>query len=250
MSQMPTEGWPHYRATPQEPEKEIPPEPVELPNGDVEHPPSFGTLDNSAAAAWESLKRGLSWECWQTVGHCLYEGRMWAMRKANTNQPVGKLYNRAFGNWLDAPERKKWTQEIDRSTRNDAIWCHENKAAIEHWRSTIALSDRLKINHPTTTKRNYEKTSVEKAVARAEKKKQVKIDADELDKLNADLAAYKKKADANGHDDMMESLQKNTAAQSAKFIAGNLSHTKVGELAKALKAEYDRVAAIKRGKLR
>jgi hypothetical protein len=197
-------------------------------------------VDKRAEAAWELLKRGQDWQSWKVIGEGLHEGRLWSMRKAATNQPVGKTYNRAFSDWLDA---RKWTREIDRSTRNHAMWCHENVAAIEQWRETLG-SARLMINHPTTVKRNYEKTQSEKAIAKkSERAKQVKIDLDELEKIQGDLAKYKKMAEADGS---LFDIKKDPVASIARCIGENVGIYRTGELIKALVAEQARLKAVKK----
>ena len=52
-------------------------------------------------------------------------GRLRAMRRAGTN------YNKAFGLWLD---EHQWARELDKATRNHALWAAENRGQIERWR--------------------------------------------------------------------------------------------------------------------
>jgi hypothetical protein len=198
-------------------------------------------VDKRAEAAWELLKRGQDWQSWKVIGEGLHEGRLWSMRKAATNQPVGKTYNRAFSDWLDA---RKWTREIDRSTRNHAMWCHENVAAIEQWRETLATSQRQMINHPSTVKRNYEKTQSEKTIAKkTERAKQVKIDVDELEKIQGDLAKFKKMAEADGS---LFDLKKDSIKIIVATIAANMSPYRLNELQKELVGELARLKAVKK----
>jgi hypothetical protein len=53
------------------------------------------------------------------------------MRRASTNAPVGANYNKAFGLWLD---EHQWARELDKATRNHALWAAENRGQIERWR--------------------------------------------------------------------------------------------------------------------
>jgi len=62
-------------------------------------------------------------------------GRLRAMRRAGTNAPVGANYNKAFGLWLD---EHQWARELDKATRNHALWAAENRGQIERWRETLA----------------------------------------------------------------------------------------------------------------
>jgi hypothetical protein len=50
--------------------------------------------------AWRRLKKEKNWNDWLKVGEALQVGREWAMNQAGTNQPQGKAYNMAFGEWL------------------------------------------------------------------------------------------------------------------------------------------------------
>lgn len=96
--------------------------------------------------AWKRLKKSKSWNDWIAVGDALVLGRDWAMRQAQTNRPEGKAYNLAMGEWL---VRHK-LDDVDKSVRSRLIDCIENLGAIEEWRSTLPLSQRLVWNHPNS----------------------------------------------------------------------------------------------------
>ena len=75
------------------------------------------------------------------------------MRAAGTNQPYGKAYTRAFGDWL---AERQWTKNIDKGTRSVLLWVADHRSEIEAWRETLAQNERAKLNHPTALKRRYD----------------------------------------------------------------------------------------------
>ena len=109
--------------------------------------------ESLAAEAMARIGSGHQWLDWLTVGEGLVVGRLRAMRRSGTNRPEGSAYNRCFGDWLDA---HLWARDLDKATRNHAMWCAEHRSEVEQWRSTLALNVRLKLNHPTSIKRRYE----------------------------------------------------------------------------------------------
>jgi len=101
--------------------------------------------------AWLRVKREKSWHDWITIGEALQVGREWAMNQATTNKPEGKAYNMAFGEWL----RKYKLDDMDKSDRSRLFDVMENLPAIEEWRVTLTLTQRLKLNHPNSVLKNW-----------------------------------------------------------------------------------------------
>ena len=65
---------------------------------------------NLVHRANEALRRlSASGDDWLVVAQAYQHGRRLAMNLANTNQPVGKAYNKAFGDWC-----KRTHFELDR----------------------------------------------------------------------------------------------------------------------------------------
>ena len=95
--------------------------------------------------AWKRLKREKNWHDWLKVGDAMLVGREWAMRQAETNQPQGRGYNTAFGEWL---ARYKM-DDMDKGTRSRLFEVIDNMTLIEEWRRTLTLTERLALNHPT-----------------------------------------------------------------------------------------------------
>jgi hypothetical protein len=106
-------------------------------------------------AAWVRLKKDKNWHDWLAVGDALLIGRGLAMYQAGTNRPSGKGYSQEFGRWLS----KNKLDDMDKSDRAKLFKVMDNLAAIEQWRATLTLTERLKLNHPVTVLRNYERAT-------------------------------------------------------------------------------------------
>jgi hypothetical protein len=107
-------------------------------------------------AAWARLKKDKSWTDWLAVGEALLVGRELAMYEAGTNSPSGKGYAQEFSRWLAANK----LDDMDKSDRSKLFTVMENLSAIEAWRATLTRSERLKLNHPTTVLRNWQRATV------------------------------------------------------------------------------------------
>lgn len=104
-------------------------------------------------AAWQRLKREKSWVDWVKVGEALIVGRDWAMHQAGTNQPAGKGYNFAFGEWM----QKYKLDDMDKGDRSRLFTVMDNLPQIEQWRHTLTLTERLRLNHPNAVLRKWQK---------------------------------------------------------------------------------------------
>ena len=197
--------------------------------------------EHAAVVAWDNLKKGASWDDWKAISRRLSDGRVAAMAKAGTNQPIGKTYNKAFSDWLDA---RPWAREIDKASRNQAMWCAENDAAIEKWRETVGLSQRLMMNHPGTLKRNFERMMVDKD---KEKKPETETKAQkverELEALAAERDKWKRQAERDGS---LFDLKVDSIKIIVDTIAQNMTEWRFGELVKAIVAERDRRRAVRK----
>jgi hypothetical protein len=195
----------------------------------------------ATCVAWERLKRGASWDDWKVICVRFADGRAAAMARAGTNQPIGKTYNVSFSEWMHA---RKWATDIDKATRNQAIWCADHMAAIEAWRETVGVSQRLMINHPGTVKRNYERMMVDKG---AEKKPVTETKAQkverELEALATERDKWKRQAEKDGS---LFDLKNDGVKLIAQTIAQNMTDWRFGELLKEMNAESERRKAIRR----
>lgn len=110
-------------------------------------------IERIAEEAAARIAKGQHWLDWLAIGEGLVVGRLRSMRRSGMNRPEGSAYNRAFGDWMDA---HKWARDLDKATRNHAMWCADHRAEIEYWRETLAANVRANLNHPTSIKRRYE----------------------------------------------------------------------------------------------
>jgi hypothetical protein len=99
--------------------------------------------------AWRRLKKEKSWGDWLKVGEALQVGREWAMNQAGANRPWGKGYNTAFGEWL----MKYKLDDMDKGDRSRLFDVMDNLPQIEEWRQTLAMTERLRLNHPNAVLR-------------------------------------------------------------------------------------------------
>jgi len=185
------------------------------------------------------IKNGDHWLDWLAVGEFLIVGRLQAMRRAGTNQPVGSAYNRAFGTWLDEHQEFRM---LDKATRNHAMWAAENRDAIERWRETLAQNVRARINHPTTMKRAWDAANKVREVSAetpAVETKAQKLER-EIVRLSEENHALKKRAEIDGS---LFDLKKDTIEEIARAIAGNVSPSRLKSLHKAFGTEIARLAA-------
>ena len=154
-------------------------------------------IEEIAAQAAERISRGQHWLDWLAIGEGLVVGRQRAMRRAGTNRPEGSAYNRSFGNWMD---EHKWARDLDKATRNHAMWCADHRAEIEYWRETLASNIRANLNHPTSIKRRYESAH--------------KVDKDESEKVHTESKAQQlERRCAELEDQLAEALKKNADLQ-------------------------------------
>jgi hypothetical protein len=102
--------------------------------------------------AWQRLKKEKSWGDWLKVGEALQVGREWAMNQAGTNQPKGKGYNTAFGEWLTQYK----LDDMDKGDRKRLFDVMDNLPQIEDWRQRLPLINRLKLNHPNAVLRKWQ----------------------------------------------------------------------------------------------
>src|SRR6516162_5132868 len=103
--------------------------------------------------AWRRLKKEKSWQDWLKFGEALLVGREWSMHQAGVNRPEGKGYAMAFSEWL---QRYK-LDDMDKGDRARLFACMDNLGLIEQWRSTLTQTERLKLNHPNSVWRKWQK---------------------------------------------------------------------------------------------
>ena len=115
----------------------------------------YDRIGYSGQVAWKRLKKGgRDWGDWITVGEALTAGREVAMRGAETNQPEGAAYNQLFGQWLT----RYGLHDMDKSDRARLLKVMEHLGDLE-WRQSLDMTQRLKLNHPSTVWRHWQKAT-------------------------------------------------------------------------------------------
>jgi hypothetical protein len=104
-----------------------------------------------ADAAWQRLRTGASWTDWLVIGEWLLGARNAALHETGANAPQGRAYAGAFGRRLD----QRTFAKMDQGDRARLFKCMENRDAIEEWRATLTLGQRIKLNHPSTVLRQW-----------------------------------------------------------------------------------------------
>jgi len=97
-----------------------------------------------------------AWEDWVAIAKAIQIGRAAVMNELHTNEPRGKRYEKAFGDWLVANSFK----EIDKGARSRLLDCLEHIVEIEKWRARLTDSERFKLNHPDTVLRKWKAATV------------------------------------------------------------------------------------------
>ncbi|WP_156928315.1 hypothetical protein [Bradyrhizobium sp. th.b2] len=91
------------------------------------------------------------WEDFMIIAEALDVGRSAVMRELHTNQPSGRRYEKAMGEWLVANGFK----DIDKSARCRLLECLRHREQIEKWRALLTDSERFKLNHPDAVLRKW-----------------------------------------------------------------------------------------------
>ena len=91
------------------------------------------------------------WEDFMIIAEALDVGRAEVMRELHTNQPTGRRYETAMGEWLVANGFKG----IDKSARCRLLECLRHREQIERWRGLLTDRERFKLNHPDAILRKW-----------------------------------------------------------------------------------------------
>ena len=110
-------------------------------------------IGRAMMTAWQRVKKAQTrmWGDWMTIGEGLLEGRRWAMQMAGTNQPEGKGYVTAFGEWL----KRYKVDDMDKSDRAKLLQLMEERPAVEEWRATLPDYERRSLNNPIIVWRKW-----------------------------------------------------------------------------------------------
>ena len=96
------------------------------------------------------------WEDFMIIAEALDVGRNEVMRDLHTNQPTGRRYEKAIGEWLAANGFK----DIDKGARCRLLECLRHREQIERWRTLLTDTERFKLNHPDAVLRKWKAATV------------------------------------------------------------------------------------------
>ena len=115
------------------------------------------TADEIVRRGQEALQRlRRSYDDWMDIAEALAVGRAEVMAAAHTNQPTGKRYAKAMGEWLLA----RSFHLINEGTRNRLLECLQHRNEIEKWRAGLTDAERFRFNHPDTVLRKWKTATV------------------------------------------------------------------------------------------
>jgi len=118
------------------------------------NPSSVSEVVRLGREAMERKRRG--WEDWLAIAKALQAGRAEVMRSLHTNEPRGRRFEKAMGEWLI----RHGFKEIDKGARSRLLDCLSHKIEIEKWRSRLTDAERFKFNHPDTVLRKWKASTV------------------------------------------------------------------------------------------
>jgi hypothetical protein len=129
----------------------------------------------------------------------LAAGRTEAMRKADTNKPMGRKYDKEFGDIL----KRERLDKLNSGTRGQLFTILDHRIQIAHWYVQLSPDDRQRINHPSSILRHWGKTAEgHDALAQGKRQRQKKrqINYAELrkenERLNARIAEVEQERDS------------------------------------------------------
>jgi hypothetical protein len=132
------------------------------------------------------------------IGHAFEELQLEAMFRSHSNNPIGKRYNEQYA-LLEKPAPE--LARVNKTDRNQYIWCWQQRAALENWWATKAQNQRDRWTHPDAVKRHYlaehgdgnnqERPKVPSAAAR--KDETIRQLQEELDAAQAEIRRLKRR---------------------------------------------------------
>jgi hypothetical protein len=176
-------------------------------------------------AAWHRVRGGQCWEDWLLIGTALLIGRAGAMHEAGTNQSNGAKYNAPFSRWLRATK----FDVIDKTTRARLFDVMDHRHEIEQWRSTLPISQKLSLNHPTSVLRKW-KTSTRIPLAEPPVSPMAKLKAAHVAQIEENHR-LKREVELGGGD--LWTAQ-DRPDDIARVMVGKLSPTKAEHVARAM----------------
>jgi len=166
--------------------------------------------------AWERLQQEQDWNSYMALGEAFLVGRQEAFDQSGSNNPNDPRYKRVFGPWLV----KYGLEKFHPSDRAKLFIVMENRGLIEDWRKTLGLTQRLRLNHPTTVLRRWQSSTqvLKKGEPKTSKVTDLKQEVKEL-KRQHELDEERLAAADSG--DLFD-WKKTSAEKMAEIIVGNI----------------------------
>jgi hypothetical protein len=177
------------------------------------HENDLDRVSRQGTEAWKRLKKEKNWNDWIKVGDALLVGRDLAMHQAETNQPQGSAYNIAFGRWL----KQYRLDDMDKGDRARLFNVMAELPQIEEWRRTLALGERLKLNHPNAVLRKFKAAHAPPKPPREKKSKDASAAA--LDEAAASITAATDRLQSLTNGDRRFDLSPEMIEESARNFA-------------------------------
>jgi hypothetical protein len=167
------------------------------------------------------------WEDWVAIAKALQIGRADVMRELHTNEPKGRRYEKAFGDWLVAHAFK----EIDKGARSRLLDCLKHTVEIEKWRAGLTDSQRFKFNHPDTVLRKWRASTVVPDPNKPRRPSPVQVRNDIIASLQEEVDRYKAEIERGGGDLWSP---EDTPKAIAEIMLLKLSKSKAEKVARAI----------------
>jgi hypothetical protein len=190
-----------------------------------------GTTDTlrRGQEAWHRLKKGSTFGDWKQVGAAHVLGRTAAMREAHVNKPEGRNYSAAFGRW----QKQYGFEDLDKAARSRLFEMMDHLAAIEAWRATLTVTQRLDLNHPNSVVRRWKAATAKPKEANEHKVSPVQKLKDELVNLQEANDRMKREIERGGGDLW---APEDRPRDIAKIIVGKLTKAKAEKVAREILA--------------
>jgi hypothetical protein len=192
--------------------------------------PSFEETIRLGQDAWARARADHTWSDWLKIGAALSVLRTEAMREAHVNKPEGRNYSTAFAAGL----KKYGFENIDSGDRTRLFKVMTNISAIEKWRATLPLNQRLPLNHPSTVLRRWKSTSTVPAQNASPKTSAIA----KLKEANIELREKLYRAErelSHGGGDLW--TPEDTPQDTANIMLGKLTSNKAERVARAILAK-------------
>ena len=168
-----------------------------------------------------------AWEDWLAIAKALQIGRADVMRELHTNEPHGRRYEKAFGDWLVAHSFK----EIDKGARSRLLDCLAHIVEIEKWRAGLTDLKRFKFKHPDTVLRKWRASTVVPDPNAPKKVSRTQVLHDSIVALQEENDRYKAEIERGGGDLW---TPEDRPKDIADIIVAKLSKSKAEKVARAI----------------